>query len=32
MKFDFTGEDTLANKAVLHINVLSPSVEDGVLR
>ena len=32
LKFDFTGEDTLADKVVVHLNVLSPGVEDGVLR
>ena len=31
-KFDFTREDTLANKMVVHFNVLSSGVEDGVLR
>ena len=28
-KFDFTREDTLADKMVVHLNVLSPGVEDG---
>ena len=32
LKFDFTREDTLAEKVVVHLNVLGPSVEDGVLR
>ena len=31
-KFDFTREDTLADKMVVHLNVLSPGVEHGVLR
>ena len=31
-KFYFTRENTLANKMVVHLNVLSPGVEDGVLR
>ena len=30
-KFNFTREDTLADKVVVHLNVLSPGVEDGVL-
>ena len=32
LKFDFTREDTLADKVVVHLNVLSPGLEDGVLR
>ena len=32
LKFDFTGKDTLADKMVEHLNVLSPGVEDEVLR
>ena len=32
LKYEFTGEDTLAEKVVVHLNVLSPDVEDGVLR
>ena len=32
LKFDFTREDTLTDKMVVHLNVLSPGVEDGVLR
>ena len=31
LKFDFTGEDMLADKVVMHLNVLSSGVEDGVL-
>ena len=31
-KFDFTREDTLADKMVVHLNVLSPGVEAGILR
>ena len=31
LKFDFTREDTLADKVVVHLNVLSSGVEDGVL-
>ena len=31
LKFDFTREDTLADKFVVHLNVLSSGVEDGVL-
>ena len=30
-KFDFTREDTLVDKMVVHLNVLSPGVEEGVL-
>ena len=30
--FDFTLEDTLTNKVVVHLNVLSPGVKDGALR
>ena len=29
-KFDFTREDTRTDKVVVHLNVLSPGVEDGV--
>ena len=32
LKFDFTREDTLTDKVIVHLNVLSPGVEDGVLR
>ena len=32
LKFDFTREDTLPDKILVHLNVLSPGVEDGVLR
>ena len=32
LKFDFTRKDTLTDKMVVHHNVLSPNVEDGVLR
>ena len=32
VKFDFTREDTLTEKMIVHLNVLSPSVEDRVLR
>ena len=31
LKFDFTGEDTLTDKMLVHLNVLSPGVEYGVL-
>ena len=31
-KFDFTRKDTFADKMIVHLNVLGPSVEDGVLR
>ena len=31
-KFNFTGEDTLTEKVVVHLNVLSSGVEYGVLR
>ena len=31
-KFDFTREETLADKMVVHLNVLSPGVENGVRR
>ena len=31
-KFNFIGEDTLADKVVVHLNVLSLGMEDGVLR
>ena len=31
-KFNFTGEDKLADKVVVHLNVLISGVEDGVLR
>ena len=31
-KFEFTREDVLADKMVVHLNVLSLGVEDGVLR
>ena len=27
-KFNFTREDMLANKVIVHLNVLSPGVED----
>ena len=30
-QFDFTGKDTLADKMVVHIDVLGPGVDDGVL-
>ena len=29
---DFTGKDTLADKIVVHLNVLGPGMEDEVLR
>ena len=29
LKFDFTEEDTLADKVVVHLSVLSPGMEDG---
>ena len=32
LKFEFTGKDTLTGKVVVHLNVLIPCVEDGVLR
>ena len=32
LKYDFTRENTLADKMVVHLDVLSPCVEDGVLR
>ena len=32
LKFNFTGEDTLADKMVVDLNVLSPCVDDRVLR
>ena len=31
LKFDFTREDTLTNKVIVHLNVLSPCVEYRVL-
>ena len=31
-QFDFTSEDTLTDKTIMHLNVLSPGVEYGVLR
>ena len=31
-KFNFTREDTLADKVVVHLNVLSPGMEYRVLR
>ena len=31
-KFNFTGEDTLVDKVLVHLNVLSLGVEDEVLR
>ena len=31
-KFNFTGEDMLVDKVIVHLNVLSPGVEDRVLR
>ena len=31
-KFNFTREDMLANKVIVHLNVLSPGVEEGILR
>ena len=31
-QFDFTEKDTLADKMAVHLNVLGPGVEDGVLR
>ena len=31
LKFNFTREDTLADKVVVHLNVLSLGVEDGFL-
>ena len=31
-EFEFTGKDTLADKVVVHLNVLGPCVEDEVLR
>ena len=32
LKFNFTRKDTLTDKMVVHLNVLSPCVEYGVLR
>ena len=32
LKFDFTIKDTLTDKMIVHLNVLGPGVEDGVLR
>ena len=32
LKFNFTRKDTLTNKMVVHLNVFSPGVENGVLR
>ena len=32
LKFDITRKDTLTDKVVVHLNVLGPCVEDGVLR
>ena len=32
LKFDFTREDTLTDKMVVHLNVLSPCLENGFLR
>mgnify|MGYP007130558494 CR=1 FL=1 len=31
-KFNFTRKDTLADRVVVHLNVLSQGMEDGVLR
>ena len=30
--FNFTGEDKIVDKVVVHLNVLGPGMEDGVLR
>ena len=32
LKFNFTREGTLTDKMVVHLNVLDPGMEDGVLR
>ena len=32
LEFDFSRKNTLTEKVVVHLNVLSPGVEDGVLR
>ena len=32
LKFHFTGKDTTTDKMIVHLNVLGPCVENGVLR
>ena len=32
LKFDFTRKDTLTDKVIMHLNVLGPCVENGILR
>ena len=32
LEYDFTREDTLTDKMIVHLNVLGPGMEDGVPR
>ena len=32
LKFDFTRKNTLTDKMIVHLNVLGPCVENGVIR